>query len=895
MNEYYMNVNFAKGTIDTNLNKLVQNDYNSTKINFTFDKEGIIQFKMLFPDLTTAYIDEIQNNEIILSEGLLSQNGIYKIEICINGTDSRLTDYPTHEFVVRKELIDTDPIVEPDDRVPILDSLINDVNQAIDNVEGLKDDIDTALEEVNQAIEETNNLDLDVNKVEKEATVEITKKDGTTKEVKIYDGVSLQFMWQGTSLGIKTDDMQDYVFVNLQGVQGVPGPQGEPFRIKKTYPSVEAMNADFNNMNVGDYVMIASTVEVEDNAKLYTRGDYQWIFITDFSGATGIKGETGATPIIHIGTVTSGSTPSVTISGTTENPIFNFVLQPGLQGETGPQGETGATGNGISSITKTSTSGLVDTYTITYTNGTTSTFEITNGKDGEDGEVTQAQLDALQREVDYNAKYSNALIKESATGTSITINDTAECPMPMELVPSETNQDNNLFDDNTVLGYLNYDGTIVSDNSWITSANLIQVDGNKTYLIKGNDMGTRILYIFYNVNQERIGSRAETTADTSFTSPSNAKYMKFSTNNVNATNIIVTGVPTPDNPQDIHTISGNNEIKVENKNLFDENAFTTQLVSGKILNDSGVEVSDNSSTYSTYKIYLKANTTYYLKGAFQRIYYYDENGIFKSRSSASNGVNNSYTPTTNEYIGFQINNTYWTSNKGQEQIEKGSTATSYVSHQEQVLPLNLGDLEYCKIGNYEDEFYLATESDTSLVAGKWYLKKNTSKKTLNGSSSEIWSRQSSSTLTSYFQTNSVVSLATTVSKLPLGYTNYFTKNTGSILGTTDGITGFTFNTSGYFRIRIENTNASTVDQLRTWLSTHNLIVYYPIATPEYVLLNDTLQEQLDNIYKFALSYQDQTNISQVNNDLPFIITATGVKDLNKLINLMLDRITTLEG
>ena len=42
------------------------------------------------------------------------------------------------------------------------------------------------------------------------------------------------------------------------------------------------------------------------------------------------------------------------------------------------KGATGATGNGISSITKTSTSGLVDTYTITMTNGST-TFTVTNG------------------------------------------------------------------------------------------------------------------------------------------------------------------------------------------------------------------------------------------------------------------------------------------------------------------------------------------------------------------------------------------------------------------------------------------------------------------------------------------------------------------------------------
>jgi hypothetical protein len=49
------------------------------------------------------------------------------------------------------------------------------------------------------------------------------------------------------------------------------------------------------------------------------------------------------------------------------------------------KGDPGADGNGIASITKTATSGLVDTYTITYTDGTTSTFAVTNGKDGANG------------------------------------------------------------------------------------------------------------------------------------------------------------------------------------------------------------------------------------------------------------------------------------------------------------------------------------------------------------------------------------------------------------------------------------------------------------------------------------------------------------------------------
>lgn len=59
----------------------------------------------------------------------------------------------------------------------------------------------------------------------------------------------------------------------------------------------------------------------------------------------------------------------------------------------GTDGATGAQGVGISSIAKTGTSGLVDTYKITLTNGQTSTFTVTNGITAWTG--TLAQYNAL--------------------------------------------------------------------------------------------------------------------------------------------------------------------------------------------------------------------------------------------------------------------------------------------------------------------------------------------------------------------------------------------------------------------------------------------------------------------------------------------------------------------
>lgn len=46
--------------------------------------------------------------------------------------------------------------------------------------------------------------------------------------------------------------------------------------------------------------------------------------------------------------------------------------------------------NGIERIEKTGSSGNVDTYTIYYTNGTTSTFDVTNGEDGQSAAITGA-------------------------------------------------------------------------------------------------------------------------------------------------------------------------------------------------------------------------------------------------------------------------------------------------------------------------------------------------------------------------------------------------------------------------------------------------------------------------------------------------------------------------
>lgn len=70
------------------------------------------------------------------------------------------------------------------------------------------------------------------------------------------------------------------------------------------------------------------------------------VTLTEVTGE-GPIGPTGATPNITIGTVGAvpyGSIPTVTITGTTNNPVLNFELETGPQGIQGPQGPQGPEG-----------------------------------------------------------------------------------------------------------------------------------------------------------------------------------------------------------------------------------------------------------------------------------------------------------------------------------------------------------------------------------------------------------------------------------------------------------------------------------------------------------------------------------------------------------------------
>lgn len=123
----------------------------------------------------------------------------------------------------------------------------------------------------------------------------------------------------------------DYVNDTYQdsGINAV----GDAFTIVKTYSSVQAMEDDYNNPEVktGQFVMIdTGDVENEEDSRLYLKGDTEWKFISDLSGAQGIQGLSAYQVAVQHG-----------FEGTEAEWLISLK---GEKGETGPKGDKGNTG-----------------------------------------------------------------------------------------------------------------------------------------------------------------------------------------------------------------------------------------------------------------------------------------------------------------------------------------------------------------------------------------------------------------------------------------------------------------------------------------------------------------------------------------------------------------------
>ena len=146
--------------------------------------------------------------------------------------------------------------------------------------------------------------------------------------------------------------------------------------------------------------------------------------------------------------------------------------------------------------------------------------------------------------------------------------------------------------------------------------------------------------------------------------------------------------PSPNFPQTIHNVSGNNNIKIQNKNLFDG----TYSEQGSFLFNNGDVGSQSNFNISNF-IEVKPNTEYVLSASFESgtlggaaaLCEYDEENVFIKGLAYNNAKVLAFTTgirTKKIKISYKTDASNY-------QLELGSAATTYVEHEEQNLPFDL--------------------------------------------------------------------------------------------------------------------------------------------------------------------------------------------------------------
>lgn len=371
--------------------------------------------------------------------------------------------------------------------------------------------------------------------------------------------------------------------------------------------------------------------------------------------------------------------------------------------------------------------------------------------------------------------------------------------------------------------------------------------------------------------------------------------------------------PTPSSPETIHSTTGENTISVCGKNLFDINnttAYSRCTITNDIITTSSLG-NYNVASANCNSIRLEKNTNYYItfkmkldSGSGEMNYVgvlYDsvKNSYSDQTSITKPALTSNYqtycwriSTTEDNFIGTRINfqasgsvNNIIVSikdiviSKEQNDIFEPYNGTDY--------SVNLGDIEYCKIGTYSDRIFKNVSSDpdydNTLDEGDWYIKKVIDKVVLDGTEDNIEELTSIASGTKRFRFPfTSLSVASSVVNCisdkfqALNWTEMYSTDTTTQYGIDNNPTG------EYVNIRIPTTDANSTAEFATFLSNNNTTMYYLLATPTYTKLSDELATEFETLYTTAMSYNGQTNISQINDDLPFVISAETLKSMANL-------------
>lgn len=382
------------------------------------------------------------------------------------------------------------------------------------------------------------------------------------------------------------------------------------------------------------------------------------------------------------------------------------------------------------------------------------------------------------------------------------------------------------------------------------------------------------------------------------------------------------GTPTPSAPVDVNVVSGSNVINTSNKsgNLFNydkwlENKTNFDTSDFKITKDCIVSIvptrndtdtltppmptnptASDIKTLQWMSFPVESNTDYTIILKNENLctmqivrFFYRENysyiNVVQSNFSSQYAVYTFKTTADTKFVSFRFDNeSYSTGAKSLKiseiQLLKGiytiSNIPNYESYQGKELPLDLGNIELCKIGDYQDYFYKS--------GSKWYLHKEIGSFILNGNVS--FQKHSSSnsyfTAISRFTNNVPVYPETNNIVAPIICTHFDATYINDIAFNSVQKIGFSFINSKEVWFGLPTSIATNASEVQNWLNNqinneNPVVVHHALATPtDTEITNTTLISQLETIYNAPL--YEQTYITQTNNDLPMVLDITACKD-----------------
>lgn len=317
-------------------------------------------------------------------------------------------------------------------------------------------------------------------------------------------------------------------------------------------------------------------------------------------------------------------------------------------------------------------------------------------------------------------------------GENLSIDNTMEAPIKIDLKGNTyqyTTTGKNLLDDTqTEVGSWGADGSSGTNIKNRKSIPYIPVSPNTQYTISTNQLVFALRINEYNSEKVHIIRKQNPSSGVSsytITTGETTYFLRWSVNYDNSTTFTekmllslqlqleqgdsrtsyekYTGgnpSPSPDYPEDIQVVSGNNTIKILGKNIFNKNnaTYSTKLA----FNNDYTRFQTSSYSTRIYYIECAPNTTYSISkdiGTILRCGNCNEipaNNVIIS-SSYSAGSSNQVTFTTNsdKYIYIYLLSTSEISTISYEsvietlQVEANSTVTPYEEYQEQSFPINL--------------------------------------------------------------------------------------------------------------------------------------------------------------------------------------------------------------